>query len=162
LWSSRLRPRAHLQTVFKGFGFYYGVALGDVLCGDEAAAVLALDAAQSLKNQFDPKLGVIPLGGDAEESEAIGNSFSSIDSLEAVPLLFWAAAKTGDASFDEIAARHTTRVLDIHMRPDGSIIQSSELNPKNGNIVRHFTHKGYSDSSVWGRAQAWGLVYTAI
>lgn len=162
LWSSRLRPRAHLQTAFKGFGFYYGVALGDLLCGDKDAAVLALDAARSLKSQYDPKLGLIPLGGDAEESEDVGNSFSSIDSLQAVPLLFWAADKTGDASFADIAARHTTRVLDIHMRPDGSIVQSSELNPANGDIVRHFTHKGFSDHSVWGRAQAWGLVYAAM
>jgi unsaturated chondroitin disaccharide hydrolase len=162
LWSNRLKPRAHLQTVFKGFGFYYGVALGDALCGDQTAAALALDAAQSLKSQYDSKLELIPLGGDAEESEAVGNSFSSIDSLQAVPLLFWAAAKTGDTSFAEIAVRHTTRVLDIHMRPDGSIIQSSELNPENGSIVRHFTHKGFSDTSVWGRAQAWGLVYAAM
>jgi unsaturated chondroitin disaccharide hydrolase len=162
LWSSRLRPRAHLQTAFKGFGFYYGVALGDLLCADEDAAVLALDAAQSLKGQFDAKLGLIPLGGDAEESEDVGNSFSSIDSLQAVPLLFWAADKTGDATFADVAAKHTTRVLDIHMRPDGSIVQSSELNPANGDVVRHFTHKGFSDSSVWGRAQAWGLVYAAI
>jgi unsaturated chondroitin disaccharide hydrolase len=76
--------------------------------------------------------------------------------------LYWAAAKTEDASFADVAARHTTRVLDIHMRPDGSIVQSSELNPASGEVVRHFTHKGFSDTSVWGRAQAWGLVYTAI
>jgi unsaturated chondroitin disaccharide hydrolase len=162
LWSSRLRPRARLQTAFKGFGFYYGVALGDLLCRDKDAAALALDAAQSLKGQYDSKLGLIPLGGDAEESEGVGNSFSSIDSLQAVPLLFWAARKTGDGSFAEVAAHHTTRVLDIHMRPDGSIVQSSELNPANGSIVRHFTHKGFGDSSVWGRAQAWGLVYAAM
>jgi unsaturated chondroitin disaccharide hydrolase len=162
LWSSRLKSRARLQTAFKGFGFYYGVALGDLLCADREAASLALDAAQSLKGQYDPKLGLIPLGGDAEESEGVGNSFSSIDSLQAVPLLFWAAGKTGDASFAEVAARHTTRVLDIHMRRDGSIVQSSELDPVSGSIVRHFTHKGFSDDSVWGRAQAWGLVYAAI
>jgi unsaturated chondroitin disaccharide hydrolase len=162
LWSGRLKPRARLQTAFKGFGFYYGVALGDVLCGDQDAAALALEAAESLKGQFDRRLGLIPLGGDAEESEDVGNSFSSIDSLQAVPLLFWAAGKTGDASYAECAASHTTRVLDVHMRPDGSIVQSSELNPNDGSIVRHFTHKGFSNSSVWGRAQAWGLVYTAI
>lgn len=161
-WSAKLRPRAHLQTAFKGFGFYYGVALGDLLCADRDAAALALEAAGSLKSQFDPKLGLIPLGGDAEESEDVGNSFSSIDSLQATPLLFWAARKTGDASYADVATRHTTRVLDIHMRGDGSIVQSSELDPASGNIVRHFTHKGYSDDSVWGRAQAWGLVYAAI
>jgi unsaturated chondroitin disaccharide hydrolase len=161
-WSSRLKPRATLQTAFKGFGFYYGAALGDLLCRDRDAAVLALDAAASLKGQFDGRSGLIPLGGDAEESEGVGNSFSSIDSLQATPLLFWAAQKSGDATYADVATQHTSRVLDIHMRNDGSIVQSSELDPKNGNVVRYFTHKGHSDDSVWGRAQAWGLVYTAI
>jgi len=151
-----------LQTAFKGFGFYYGAALGDILCEDSDAATLALEAAESLRDQFDERLGLIPLGGDAEESEEVGGSFSSIDSLQAIPLLFWASEKTGDASFAARAISHTTRVLDIHMRPDGSIVQSSELNPKDGSIVRHFTHKGFSDDSVWGRAQAWGLVYSAM
>lgn len=162
LWSNRLKPRARLQTAFKGFGFYYGAALGDLLCEERQAAALALEAAESLKGQFDRRLHLIPLGGDAEESEGVGNSFSSIDSLQATPLLFWAAQKTGDATYADIAIQHTSRVIDIHMRKDGSIIQSSELDPKNGNIVRYFTHKGFSNDSVWGRAQAWGLVYTAI
>jgi unsaturated chondroitin disaccharide hydrolase len=162
LWSGRLKPHARLQTAFKGFGFYYGAALGDLLCEDKNAAALALEAAESLKGQFDSRLGLIPLGGDAEESEDVGNCFSSIDSLQATPLLLWAARKTGDAAYAEVAAKHTSRVLDIHMRNDGSIVQSSELDPKDGNIVRHFTHKGFSDDSVWGRAQAWGLIYTAI
>jgi unsaturated chondroitin disaccharide hydrolase len=162
LWSSRLRPRARLQTAFKGFGFYYGAALGDLLCDDNGAAALALEAAESLRGQFDSKLGLIPLGGDAEESEDVGNAFSSIDSLQATPLLFWAAEKTGEASYADVATRHTSRVLDVHMRPDGSIVQSSQLNPQDGSVVRHFTHKGFSYDSVWGRAQAWGLVYAAI
>jgi unsaturated chondroitin disaccharide hydrolase len=161
-WCDRLRPRAQLQSAFKGFGFYYGAALGDLLCEDAGAAALALQAAASLKGQFDQRLQLIPLGGDAEESEAVGNSFSSIDSLQATPLLFWAAQNTGDERFAEVATRHTSRVLDIHMRQDGSIIQSSELDPISGDVTRYFTHKGFSDRSVWGRAQAWGLIYTAI
>jgi unsaturated chondroitin disaccharide hydrolase len=162
LWSDRLKPRALLQTAFKGFGFYYGAALGDLLCADKDAAALAMEAAESLKGQFDRRLGLIPLGGDAEESDDVGNSFSSIDSLQATPLLFWAARKTGDTTYADVATQHTSRVLDIHMRKDGSIIQSSELDPNNSRILRHFTHKGFGDDSVWGRAQAWGLLYTAI
>lgn len=161
-WCLRLRPRATLDTAFKGFGFYCGAALGDILCGDETGRMVALEAADSLRGQFDPRLGLIPLGKDAEEAGEIGKAFSSIDSLQASPLLFWAAARTGDDSYRDCAVRHTTRVLDIHCRPDGSIIQSSELDARNGELRRHFTHKGVSETSVWGRAQAWGMLYAAM
>jgi len=161
-WGERLRPRVALETAFKGFGFYYGAALGQMLADDSGAAALALEAAESLSRQFDARLGLIPLGADAEEAGETGKAFSSIDSLQAVPLLFWAARMTGDTTYSQRAARHTTRVLDIHCRPDGSIIQSSELNSADGSVLRHFTHKGASDSSVWGRAQAWGMLYAAM
>jgi unsaturated chondroitin disaccharide hydrolase len=161
-WCLRLRPRVRLQTAFKGFGFYYGAALGQMLAGDAPAAALALEAALSLRGQFDPALGLIPLGQDAEESGEVGRAFSSIDSLQATPLLFWAARQTGDAAYAECAARHTTRVLAIHARADGSIIQSSELSAEDGGVLRRFTHKGASDTSIWGRAQAWGMLYAIM
>ncbi len=121
-----------------------------------------MEAAESLLGQFDPALGLIPLGKDAEEHGEVGRAFSSIDSLQATPLLFWAGKKTGDRAYADAARAHTTRVLDIHCRPDGSIIQSSELDAKSGATVRTFTHKGYSDTSVWGRAQGWGMLYSAM
>jgi unsaturated chondroitin disaccharide hydrolase len=161
-WCLRLRPRATMETAFKGFGFYCGAALGEILDGDEIGRTVALEAASSLARQFDPRLGLIPLGKDAEEAGEVGRAFSSIDSLQAVPLLLWAADVTGEASFREVAVPHLTRVLEIHCRPDGSIIQSSELNARDGSIIRHFTHKGYSDTSIWGRAQAWGTLYSIM
>jgi unsaturated chondroitin disaccharide hydrolase len=161
-WASRLRPRARLETAFKGFGFYYGAALGEMFAGDEVAAGVAIEAAESLLGQFDPALGLIPLGKDAEEHGEVGRAFSSIDSLQASPLLFWAERKTGNRAYGECARSHTTRVLDIHCRADGSIIQSSELDARNGAVIRTFTHKGYSDTSVWGRAQGWGMLYAAM
>jgi unsaturated chondroitin disaccharide hydrolase len=161
-WCLRLRPRATLETAFKGFGFYCGAALGDILAGDETGRTVALEAATSLARQFDARLGLIPLGKDAEEAGEIGRAFSSIDSLQAVPLLLWAADVTGEASFRAVAIPHLSRVLDIHCRPDGSIVQSSELDARDGRVVRHFTHKGYSDASVWGRAQAWGMLYSVM
>ncbi|MEK7753673.1 MAG: glycosyl hydrolase [Acidobacteriota bacterium] len=161
-WCVRLRPRAKLETAFKGFGFYCGAALGHILAGDETGKTVALEAVESLRDQFDPRLGLIPLGSDAEEHGEIGKAFSSIDSLQAAPLLFWAARRTGDDSYRACAASHTTRVLEIHCRKDGSIIQSSELDSRDGSVVRHFTHKGFSDTSVWGRAQAWGMLYSAM
>jgi unsaturated chondroitin disaccharide hydrolase len=161
-WCLRLRPRATLETVFKGFSFYCGAALGDILADDATGRSMALEAADSLRHQFDPVLGLIPLGKDAEEAGEVGRAYSSIDSLQAASLLFWAAQRTGEASYLDSATRHTTRVLDIHCRQDGSIIPSSELDSRDGQVLRHFTHKGVSESSVWGRAQAWGMVYAAF
>jgi unsaturated chondroitin disaccharide hydrolase len=161
-WSAKLRPRANLETAFKGFGFYYGAALGDLLAHDKEAAATALEAATSLARQYDPVHGLIPLGRDAEEAGEVGSAYSSIDSLQATPLLFWAARKSGRQDFAECAARHTTRVLQIHCRADGSIVQSTELDGKSGQVIRNFTHKGYSDTSVWGRAQGWGMLYSAM
>ena len=161
-WAVKLRPRAKLETAFKGFGFYYGAALGEMVAADETAGQVAMDAAESLVGQFDPALGLIPLGKDAEEHGEIGRAFSSIDSLQASPLLFWAGKKTGNRAYEDAARAHTTRVLDIHCRLDGSIIQSSELDSRSGATLRTFTHKGYSDTSVWGRAQGWGMLYSVM
>src|SRR5574340_537689 len=135
-WCLRLRPRATMETAFKGFGFYCGAALGEILAGDETGRTVGLEAASSLARQFDPRLGLIPLGKDAEEAGEIGSAFSSIDSLQAVPLLLWAADLTGEASFREAAVPHLTRVLEIHCRPNGSIIQSSELSTRDGSGIR--------------------------
>lgn len=161
-WCERLRPRALRETAFKGFGFYYGAALGSMLASHGPARALALEAAESLRSMFDARLGMIPLGKDAEEHGEVGRAFSSIDSLQATPLLFWAAGETGDNRFRDCAIQHTTRVLDVHVHADGSVIQSSELDADSGRVMRQFTHKGYSETSIWGRAQAWAMIYAAM
>lgn len=162
VWGLRLRPRVHRQTAFKGFGFFCGAVLGSILAKDDELGQMAEEAAGSLVAQFDPALGLIPLGPEAEEAGETGSAFSSIDSLQASPLLYWAADRTGDPRFRRCADRHTERVFQIHCRPDGSIIQSSELEAATGRVTRHFTHKGFSDTSIWGRAQGWGMLYTAM
>lgn len=161
-WGLRLRPRVHRQTAFKGFGFFCGAVLGSILAGDDEMGRMAEEAAGSLVAQFDPALGLIPLGPEAEEAGETGSAFSSIDSLQASPLLYWAADRTGNRQFRDCADRHMERVFRIHCRPDGSIIQSSELDAGSGRVKRHFTHKGFSDASIWGRAQGWGMLYSTM
>src|SRR5919109_2226815 len=41
-WTARLRPRAASDTVFRGFLFYYGAALGSLLCHDADARAIPL------------------------------------------------------------------------------------------------------------------------
>lgn len=158
---SIMLPRIDKLTAFKGFGFYFGAAIGADLFDHEPARRVALRAAKSLAEMFDEKLGLIPLGEDAEESSSVGQTESSIDSLQASALLFWAADKLDDKNLERIASTHLRRVLDIHVQDDDSVIQSSTLDPKNGQVLKTHTHKGYSDTSTWGRAQAWAMLYSA-
>jgi unsaturated chondroitin disaccharide hydrolase len=158
---SFMEPRIERKTAFKGFGFYYGAAIGDILVGDPKARETALRVAHSLVSMFDEKLGLIPLGSEAEEADAIGSAESSIDSLQASGLLFWAASELGDERMEDVAVRHTKRVLEIHVRPDGSVVQSSTLDRETGEVLRTHTHKGYNDTSTWGRAQGWAMIYSA-
>ena len=158
-WTERLRPRIGSESVFRGFLFYYGAALGDILHGDRPAGALAVAAAERLAADFDPRLGLIPLGAEAEEAHTVGAGEANIDGLAAVPLLLFAAGKTGDATLRDRALRHTLRSAALCVRDDGSVVQSVSLDPETGEAVRSYTHKGVSDSSTWTRAQAWAMQF---
>lgn len=160
-WLALLGPRLELETAFKGFTFYHAAVLGSLLHADAGARDAGLQCARHLASMFDERLGLIPLGPAAEEHNAVGTAESSIDSLQASPILLWAARELGDAELERIAVAHTTRVLEIHVRDNGSVIQSSTLDPADGKVVRYHTHKGYDDNSTWARAQAWAVLYAS-
>ena len=155
-----LRRRAADDTVFKGFPFYYGAAVGWVAARDEAAREVALEGARGLGAMFDVRLGLVPLGGAAEEGASIGSAETSIDSLQAGLLMLWAGREGEDERLAAAGRAHARRVIDLHLRDDGSFIQSTSLDPETGEVRRHYTHKGFSDTSTWGRAQAWGMLFS--
>jgi unsaturated chondroitin disaccharide hydrolase len=158
--TTRLSSRSEDDTVFKGFPFYYGAAAGWLVCADREARDVALAGARGLARMFKPELGLIPLGTSAEEGSSIGSAESSIDSLEAAPFMLWAGRESGDVQLEQVGAAHARRVIELHLRSDGSFVQSSSLDPETGRLRHHYTHKGYSDSSTWGRAQAWGTLFS--
>ncbi len=160
-WTERLRPRIGSESVFRGFLFYYGAALGSILHGDEDARDLALAAAGRLAEDFDPRLGLIPLGVEAEEAHTVGAGEANIDGLAAVPLLLFAAGSGGEAGLRDRAVAHTLRSAALCIRDDGSVVQSVSLDPDTGAPIRTYTHKGVSDSSTWTRAQAWAMQFLA-
>ena len=161
-FTERLRARIDAETVFKSFPAYYGAALGAILHDAPAARDIAIRTARSFARLYAPALRLVPLGAQAEEGAHIGGTETSIDSLQTAPLLFWAARETGDATLREMAENHAETIIGLHLRDDGSFIQSSSLDPRTGTLVRHYTHKGYSDSSTWGRAQAWGMLFSTL
>ncbi len=158
----QLRARIDLASVFKAVPFYYGGSVAHILLNDPAGREIALAAAEALMRLYDPRIALIPLGQEAEEGSQVGPAESSIDSLFATPFLQWAARETGNKRMGEIARNHAARVIELHLRVDGNFIQSTSLDPASGAVLRHYTHKGYSDRSTWARAQAWGVVLTAM
>ena len=158
--AERLRAKIDAETVFKSFPVYYGAALGAILHDAPGPRDIALATARSLTRLYAPALRLVPLGAQAEEGAHIGNTETSIDSLQAAPFLFWAAGATGEPKLREIATHHAETIIPLHLRADGSFIQSSSLDAATGRLVRHYTHKGASDTSTWGRAQAWGMLFS--
>jgi unsaturated chondroitin disaccharide hydrolase len=161
-YAERLRARIDAETVFKAFPAYYGAAVGAIIHDAPAARDIAIQTARSFTRLYAPTLRLVPLGAQAEEGAHIGATETSIDSLQAATLLFWAAGVTGDPSLREIAEHHAATLIELHLRQDGSFIQSSSLDARTGALVRHYTHKGYSDTSTWGRAQAWGMIFSTL
>jgi len=158
-WTERVLPRAKSDTIFRGFLFWYGAALGQQLLGDERAGKVALEGALALADSFHPAAGLLPLGTAGEEAHSVGPNETNIDGVPGgAPLLYWAAEVTGDESLREKARSHVTRHVNFLVRPDGSVVQSATFDAETGNLVRTYTHKGVTDDSTWARAQAWAML----
>lgn len=157
-WMRKLRPRIRSETVFKCFLFYYGAAVIDLLFNEKEAADLAVEGARSLQALYNPSAGVIPLGREAEEASSVGLSETNIDSTVAVALLCYASEKTGDQRLRETGINHALANVRYCVRGDGSVIQSASFNTASGEPIRRYTHKGYGDNTIWGRAQAWAML----
>ena len=160
--AERLRARIEVETVFKSFPLYYGAALGAMLGDRPRLREMGLACARSLVKMYDPALQLIPLGGQAEEGSHIGAAETSIDSMQTAPFLYWAAREANDPAMRDVAFHHADRIVALHLRADNSFIQSTSLDPRTGAVVRQYTHKGYSDTITWGRAQAWGMLFSTM
>lgn len=155
-WARQLRPRVASKSVFKGFLFWYGAQLGAELFDEAEMRELAAAGTRGLAQMFNTQAGLIPLGTEAEEAADVGVNEANIDSLPGTVRLLLTHA--GEFDTREIAASHLRRHIVLCVRDDGSICQSATFDPNSGALVRRYTHKGFSEDSTWGRAQAWGML----
>lgn len=79
-----------------------------------------------------------------------------IDSLMNLPLLYWATEATGDERFTLIAEKHANKVMNNHLRPDGSV-NHIVIFDENGDLAETPAGQGYASGSAWTRGQAWGI-----
>jgi unsaturated chondroitin disaccharide hydrolase len=157
-WLGRLANRVESRTVFRGLLFYPAAVLGAELTSSISARETAIRASRSLGCQFMRRVGIIPLGNEAEEAHSVGDHDANIDGLIASPLMLWAAKSTKDGNLHEKALSHAAKTAEFFVRADGSVIQSATFDPKTGAISRRYTHKGFSETSIWTRAQAWAML----
>lgn len=157
-WTELLRDRIDSETVFRGFLFWYGAAIGHILTGNEPGRRMAMEGARGFAGLYNPTAKVIPLGNDAEEASDVGRGDANVDCVQGCALLIWAAQESGDTHLRDIGVDHAYRHIEFCVREDGSVCQSARFDPATGAMLERYTHKGYGDDSTWTRAQAWAML----
>lgn len=167
-WNDRL---AHLKTSRGthdlGFIFTLSHVIAGRLTGDAAFFDNAIEAAHTLVKRYNPRGEYLQAWDDDGIRKWAGRS--NIDLMMNLALLFWAAAKTGDASLAHIATQHARTSRLALVRGDGSTAHVADFDPATGLLIRQEQYQGYSHDSCWSRGQAWALYgfatcyrYTAI
>ncbi|WP_338875801.1 glycoside hydrolase family 88 protein [Spirosoma sp. SC4-14] len=141
-----------------GFMIYCPFGNGYKLTKNEAYVPIMLTGAKSLSTRFDPKVGLIKSWNKFQEY-----SYPVIiDNMMNLEFLFWAARKSGNKEFQNIAITHADNTLRNHFRPDYSSYHVICYNP-DGTVAAKKTAQGAADGSAWARGQAWGLYgYTVM
>jgi unsaturated chondroitin disaccharide hydrolase len=130
------------------------------LVGDQRARRAGLEAAELLLARFDSVAGVIQAWGDMRDPEQRGRMI--IDCNLNLPLLWWAAAETGDARYRHAADAHVAQAARLLVRPDFSTFHTFYVDTQTGAPRFGTTHQGYADDSCWARGQAWGIYGFAL
>jgi unsaturated chondroitin disaccharide hydrolase len=157
--AQRLVSRTGAPTVLRGFVFWYGAGIAAVLDpGRHAQAELAIAAARSLAADFDAAAGLLPPGAQDARLYGWPRPGACIDGLPgAVPLLAFAAARTGDDRLRDIALAHARGHAALCMRADGSVAQSATYD-RRGRLSGQASIEGSARDSTWARAQAWAML----
>ncbi len=80
-----------------------------------------------------------------------------IDIMMNVPLVFYAAAASGDPELDRRARAHCDTTARTLVRADGSTAHEGIFDLATGEFLRQSTHQGLHPGSAWARGLAWSL-----
>ncbi|MFA9439214.1 hypothetical protein ACDA63_06200 [Uliginosibacterium sp. sgz301328] len=142
-----------------GFQFSLSCVAEWVMTGNMHARDMALRAADALRARFDPSGNYIqawsPVSPTTPERSHFVSGRIIADSMENLPLLYWAWRETANADFKYVADAHAATVARHIVRPDGSSFHCFIFDPVTGQPLRGETHQGYSHTSCWSRGQAW-------
>ena len=142
------------QRFSHDLGFVYSLsAVADYkLTRNPNAKEIALKAAFALSMRYRKKAKFIQAWSTLDPE--ITHNRMIADTMQNIPLLFWAAQETGQSSYYEVALNHAKASMKYLVRDDFSSYHTFYFDikedPSHGN-----THQGYADESCWARGQAW-------
>jgi len=144
-----------------GFLFILSCVADFKLTGNTHSRDMALRAADFLAARWRQPLPFVmcwnPQPRDLDEFAKRKVGTLNIDSMQGMPLLYWAAKQTGQSSFSDIADMHLDTCMKYLIRDDFSSYHSYEFDPGTGEPIAGYTHQGYSDESCWSRGQSWAI-----
>ena len=124
------------------------------ITGNESACNKALFTASTLFSRFNIEAGFIRAWNGNNDS------WSIIDTLMNLPLLYWASREIGDDRFTKVAMRHADTAIRDHLRPDGSVNHIVEHDVHTGEKIAVHAGGGLNENTSWSRGVAW-TVYGA-
>lgn len=121
------------------------------ITGNESACNKALFAASTLFSRFNIEGNFIRAWNGSH------NTWTIIDTMMNLPLLYWASREIGDDRFAKVAIRHADMAIRDHIRPDGAVNHIVEHDEHTGELQKVHPGQGYSETSSWSRGVAWAV-----
>lgn len=142
-----------------GFVFSLSCVAEWNMTGNPVARDMALRAAEALRSRFHAGGRYIQAWNPQSPTTPEVSRFVAgrviADSMENLPLLYWAHRETGNQDFRDVADAHATTVAQYVVREDGTSYHCYLFDPVTGHPLRGETHQGYAHESCWSRGQAW-------
>ena len=133
-------------------GFMWGLTSKPqyILTGNRKSRVRALYAANLLAGRVNIKGGFI-------RAWDLQPSYSIIDCMMNLPLLYWASRELKDDRFKYIAQMHADMTMREHVREDGSVVHIAVHAEDHDEVIETLAGQGYAVGSAWSRGQAWAI-----
>ena len=84
-------------------------------------------------------------------------SYSIIDCMMNIPLLYWASRELEDDRFRFIAEMHADMSAREHVRADGSVVHICVHDEQEDKVVETLAGQGKAVGTAWTRGQAWAV-----
>lgn len=141
-----------------GFIFWSSAVPMLRITGDAEMRELGLKAARQLRARLVTTASGAYISSWGPLDDPRGRASSAIDTMANIPLLYWAAEQSGDASFRLAAEAHAAMTAGAFIRPDGTLYHAVEYDTVTGERKRGYTFQGYADESSWSRGAGWAIL----